>query len=67
MATFLESATQTTPPMEHFLSTQNKTQLEKFKEAARQLETDDDEARFDEKLKRIAKAKPDEKAEPAKK
>ena len=36
-------------------------QLEKFKEAARQLETDDDEARFDAKLKRIAKAKPDDK------
>lgn len=32
-----------------------KTQIDKFREAARQLETDDDEARFDERLKRIAK------------
>ncbi|MDP2119653.1 MAG: hypothetical protein Q8K28_07115 [Hoeflea sp.] len=30
-------------------------QIDKFKEAARELETDDDEARFDEKLKRLAK------------
>jgi len=36
-----------------------KTQLEKFREAARELETDDDESRFDEKLKRLAKAKPE--------
>ncbi len=45
----------------------SKSQLDKFREAARQLETDDDEARFDEKLKRVAKAKPEEKVEPAKK
>jgi hypothetical protein len=32
------------------------TQLDRFKEAARQLETDDDEARFDAKLKKVAKA-----------
>ncbi len=37
---------------------QEKSQLERFKEAARQLETDDDEARFDEKLRRLAKQKP---------
>ena len=43
----------------------SKSQFDKFKEAARALETDDDEARFNEKLKRVAK--PDEKAEPAKK
>jgi hypothetical protein len=35
--------------------TKEKTQLDKFKEAARQIETDDDEARFNEKLKRMAK------------
>jgi len=35
-----------------------KSQLDKFREAARELETDDDEARFDEKLKRIAKSPP---------
>jgi hypothetical protein len=35
-----------------------KTQREKFEEAARDLETDDREEAFDEKLKRIAKAPP---------
>ena len=34
--------------------TDKKTQLDKFKEAARELETDDDEARFDAALKKIA-------------
>ena len=38
--------------------TRGKTQLDKFKEAARQLETDDDEERFDEKLRGIVKQKP---------
>lgn len=33
-------------------------QLEKFKAAARDLETDDDEARFDERMKRLVKQKP---------
>jgi hypothetical protein len=36
----------------------NKTQLEKFKSAAREHEADEDEARWDERLKKIAKAKP---------
>ena len=35
----------------------DKSQIEKFKEAARELETDDDESRFDEKLKRLARQK----------
>lgn len=35
----------------------DRTQLERFKEAARELETDDDESRFDEKLKRLARQK----------
>ncbi len=35
-----------------------KTQLDRFKEAARQLETDDDEERFEERLKRLVKQKP---------
>jgi hypothetical protein len=39
-----------------------KSQLDRFKEAARQLETDDDEERFNEKLKKLAK-KPDEKCD----
>lgn len=40
---------------------QDKSQLAKFKEAARDLETDDDEARFDERLRKIVKHKPVEK------
>jgi hypothetical protein len=39
------------------------SQLEKFKEAARELETDDDEARFDEQMKKLVKHKPVEKPE----
>ncbi len=35
-----------------------KTQLDKFKEAARELETDDDEARFDERVKKLVRHKP---------
>lgn len=38
--------------------TDDKTQLDKFKEAARDLETDDDEARFDERVKKLVKQKP---------
>ncbi|WP_171562438.1 MULTISPECIES: hypothetical protein [unclassified Roseobacter] len=40
-------------------------QLERFKEAARELEADDDEERFNEKLRRLAKpnAKPDPKGQ----
>jgi hypothetical protein len=41
--------------------TDTKTQLEKFKEAARDLETDDDEARFDERVRKLVKHKPVEK------
>ena len=33
-------------------------QIDRFKEAARQLDCDEDEAAFDEKLKAIAKQKP---------
>ena len=33
-----------------------KSQSDRFKEAARALECDDDEARFDAKLKKVAKA-----------
>lgn len=32
-----------------------KKQVDKFREAARQLETDDDEKRFDERLGKLAK------------
>lgn len=34
------------------------TQLDKFKEAARQLETDNDEARFDERVRKLVRQKP---------
>lgn len=33
-----------------------KPQLDKFKEVARKIEADDDEKRFDEQLRRIAKS-----------
>ena len=34
------------------------SQIDKFKAAARELETDDDEARFDERVKKLVKHKP---------
>jgi hypothetical protein len=37
---------------------QPKPQVEKFREAARELEADDSEEAFDKKLKKIAKAPP---------
>ncbi|MCK8464446.1 hypothetical protein MUY35_11335 [Aliiroseovarius sp. S1339] len=43
------------------MSTQDKSQLDRFKEAARELETDDDEERFNENLRKLAKQKPDDK------
>lgn len=36
-----------------------KTQADKFREAAKELETDNDEKRFDENLKKLADSKPD--------
>jgi hypothetical protein len=43
------------------LADQNKTaapsQSDKFKEAARELQADEDEGRWEERLKRVAKAK----------
>jgi len=38
--------------------TDSKSQLDKFKELARELEADEDEARWDERLKKVAKGKP---------
>jgi hypothetical protein len=43
-------------------SQHNKTQADKFREAAKDVETDDDEKRFDEKLRRLTKA-PQKKSE----
>jgi len=39
----------------------SKSQLDKFKKAARDLETDDDPERFDDRLKKLVKHKPVEK------
>jgi hypothetical protein len=39
----------------------NRTQREKFEQAARDLETDEDEARFDERMKKLVRQKPVEK------
>lgn len=39
--------------------TDKKPQLNKFEEAARDLECDDDDQRFKERLGRLAKAKPE--------
>jgi hypothetical protein len=36
----------------------SKTQSEKFKELARELGADEDESRWDERLKKVAKGKP---------
>ncbi|HTX50059.1 MAG TPA: hypothetical protein VME40_11800, partial [Caulobacteraceae bacterium] len=36
---------------------QPKAQIDKFRQLARKLETDDDEGRFGERLKKLAKAK----------
>jgi hypothetical protein len=33
-------------------------QLDKFKQAAKELEADEDEARWDDRLKKVVKAKP---------
>lgn len=40
------------------LVTKEQSQAEKFKQAARDLEADEDEGRWDERLKKIAKARP---------
>ena len=40
-----------------------RTQAQKFEQAAREIECDDDEARFDERVKKLVKQKPVEKPE----
>ena len=37
----------------------SKSQSDKFKEAARELEADEDEKHWEERLKKVAKQKPD--------
>lgn len=46
--------------------TSKKTQEAKFKEAARELEADEDEAAFERNLERLAKTKPEKKKTPDK-
>ena len=43
--------------------TDDKSQLDKFKAAARELETDDDHERFKERIAKLVKHKPVEKPE----
>ncbi|MFG5380110.1 hypothetical protein [Yoonia sp. R2-816] len=43
------------------MTTNSKSQLDRFKEAAREIGTDDDEQRFNEKLGKLVKQKPAEK------
>ena len=40
------------------MSDEKPTQVDKFKEAARELGADEDEARWDERLKKVVKANP---------
>lgn len=40
------------------MAQEEKSQVEKFKEAARDLETDDDPKRFDERLGKLVRHKP---------
>lgn len=42
----------------------NKSQVDKFREAARELETDESEANFDRLVKKIAKPEPTPKKKP---
>lgn len=41
------------------MSDNEKSQLDRFKEAAREIGTDDDEAKFNEKLGKLVKQKPE--------
>lgn len=45
--------------MEDYSVNDQKPQTDKFKETARELECDEDEARWDERLKKVAKGKPE--------
>ncbi len=43
------------------MANEKQSQLDKFKEAARELECDDDEQRFKERLGKLVKVKPEPK------
>lgn len=40
------------------MTTDKRSQSDKFKDAARELEADEDEKRWEERLRKVAKAKP---------
>lgn len=44
--------------MPHTKTDEPKSQLDKFKEAPRALDADEDDARWDERLRKVAKYKP---------
>jgi hypothetical protein len=48
------------------MTNKSQSQIQKFRKAAREIEADDDEKRFDEKLEKIARAKPDGALQPNK-
>jgi len=60
---FLKFVMRATHLLEGYSMTDQKSQLEKFKEAARELETDDDPERFKDRLAKVVKHKPVEKPE----
>ncbi|WP_156170769.1 hypothetical protein [Croceicoccus naphthovorans] len=45
--------------MPHTKAADKKSQSDKFKELARELECDEDEAHWDERLKKVARGKPE--------
>ena len=45
------------------MSDKRKKPIDKFKDAARELECDDDETRFEERLGKLAKSKPKDQEE----
>lgn len=45
------------------MTSDDSAQIKKFREAARELECDEDEARWNERLRKVAKQKPTEKPE----
>ncbi|HEY0412238.1 MAG TPA: hypothetical protein VGD66_03745 [Allosphingosinicella sp.] len=45
------------------MTEKGQSQIDKFKDAARELECDDDEVHFDERIKKLVKHKPVEKPE----
>lgn len=53
-----EKLNQATKDSMDAIASKYQTQIDKFREASRELETDNDEKRFDETLKKLAAQKP---------